>query len=114
MLFEVTAALIDVNVAQSKLLLPMEVKTAMVRVTAAKQKLYIQMIDYALWEVMENGNTAPKTIVVKGVEKVLPLTTIEEKAHKRLEVKARSTLMMGIPNEHLLKFNSINEVKLPT
>ncbi|GKG03535.1 hypothetical protein Tco_0311171, partial [Tanacetum coccineum] len=22
---------------------------------------YIQMIDYALWEVIENGNTAPKT-----------------------------------------------------
>ncbi|GJR81027.1 ribonuclease H-like domain-containing protein [Tanacetum coccineum] len=61
---------------------------------------------------MENGNTAPKTIVVKGVEKVVPPTTIEEKAHKRLEVKARSTLMMGIPNEHLLKFNSIKNVKL--
>ncbi|GJW09167.1 ribonuclease H-like domain-containing protein [Tanacetum coccineum] len=37
MLFEVTAALIDVNVAQSKLLLSLEVKIAMVRVTAAKQ-----------------------------------------------------------------------------
>ncbi|GJR81026.1 hypothetical protein Tco_0151811 [Tanacetum coccineum] len=37
MLFEVTAALIDVNAAQSKLLLPVEIKTAMVRVTAAKQ-----------------------------------------------------------------------------
>ncbi|GJY66449.1 hypothetical protein Tco_0468687 [Tanacetum coccineum] len=31
-------------------------------------------------------------------------TTAEEKAQKRLEVKARSTLMMGIPNEHQLKF----------
>ncbi|GJT15221.1 hypothetical protein Tco_0873927 [Tanacetum coccineum] len=30
---------------------------------------YIQMIDYALWEVIENGNTAPKTTVVEGVEK---------------------------------------------
>ncbi|GKB56681.1 hypothetical protein Tco_0912867 [Tanacetum coccineum] len=27
-------------------------------------KQYIQMIDYALWEVIENGNTAPKTTVV--------------------------------------------------
>ncbi|GKC36722.1 hypothetical protein Tco_1049106 [Tanacetum coccineum] len=58
------------------------------------------MIDYALWEVIENGNTAPKTTVVEGVEKVIPPTTAEEKAQKRLEVKARSTLMMGIPNEH--------------
>ncbi|GJY25588.1 ribonuclease H-like domain-containing protein [Tanacetum coccineum] len=51
------------------------------------------MIDYALWEVIENGNTTPKTIVVKGVEKVMHPTTAEEKAQKRLEVKARSTLM---------------------
>ncbi|GJV20569.1 putative ribonuclease H-like domain-containing protein [Tanacetum coccineum] len=70
------------------------------------------MIDYALWEVIENGNTAPKTIVVEGVEKVMPPTTAEEKAQKRLEVKARSTLMMGIPNEHQLKFNSIKDAKL--
>ncbi|GJW60177.1 hypothetical protein Tco_0109512 [Tanacetum coccineum] len=28
-----------------------------------------------------------------------------------LEVKARSTLMMGIPNEHHLKFNSIKDAK---
>ncbi|GKD31231.1 retrovirus-related pol polyprotein from transposon TNT 1-94 [Tanacetum coccineum] len=58
------------------------------------------MIDYALWEVIENGNTAPKITVVKGVGKVIPPTTAEEKAQKRLEVKARSTLIMGIPNEH--------------
>ncbi|GJY65129.1 hypothetical protein Tco_0466589 [Tanacetum coccineum] len=72
---------------------------------------YIQMIDYALWEVIENGNSAPKTTVVEGVEKVIPPTTVEEKAQKRLEVKARSTLMMGIPNEHQLKFNSIKDAK---
>ncbi|GJQ95123.1 putative ribonuclease H-like domain-containing protein [Tanacetum coccineum] len=69
------------------------------------------MIDYALWEVIENGNSAPKTTVVEGVEKVIPPTTVEEKAQKRLEVKARSTLMMGIPNEHQLKFNSIKDAK---
>ncbi|GJX61710.1 ribonuclease H-like domain-containing protein [Tanacetum coccineum] len=59
-----------------------------------------------------NGNTAPKTTVVEGVEKVMPPTTTEEKAQKRLEVEARSTLMMGIPNEHQLKFNSIKDDKL--
>ncbi|GKE73316.1 hypothetical protein Tco_1535357 [Tanacetum coccineum] len=70
------------------------------------------MIDYALWEVIENGNTTPKTTVVEGVEKVIPPTTAEEKAQKRLEVEARSTLMMGIPNEHRLNFNSIKDAKL--
>ncbi|GJX07855.1 putative ribonuclease H-like domain-containing protein [Tanacetum coccineum] len=73
---------------------------------------YIWMIDHVLWEVIENGNTAPKTTIVEGVEKVMPPTTAEEKAQKRLEVKARSTLMMGIPNEHQLMFNSIKDAKL--
>nr|GFC37721.1 hypothetical protein [Tanacetum cinerariifolium] len=38
-------------------------------------------------------------------------TSAEEKAQRRLEVKARSTLMMGIPNEHQLKVNSIKDDK---
>ncbi|GJX97227.1 hypothetical protein Tco_0353025 [Tanacetum coccineum] len=60
----------------------------------------------------ENGNTAPKITVVNGVEKVIPPTTAEDKAQKRLEVIGRSTLMMGIPNEHQLNFNSIKDAKL--
>ncbi|GJY88729.1 hypothetical protein Tco_0503357 [Tanacetum coccineum] len=28
---------------------------------------YIQMIDYAMWEVIKNGATLPKTQVVEGV-----------------------------------------------
>ncbi|GKA09379.1 ribonuclease H-like domain-containing protein [Tanacetum coccineum] len=51
---------------------------------------YIQMIDYALWEVIENGATLPKTQMVKGVMKVMPIITTEEKATRRLEVKART------------------------
>ncbi|GJX24928.1 retrovirus-related pol polyprotein from transposon TNT 1-94 [Tanacetum coccineum] len=56
---------------------------------------YIQMIDYALWEVIENGATLPKTTIVEGVMTEMPITTAEEKAQRRLEVKARSTLMMA-------------------
>ncbi|GJY07364.1 retrovirus-related pol polyprotein from transposon TNT 1-94 [Tanacetum coccineum] len=67
---------------------------------------YIQIIDYALWGVIENGNSALKIKLVEGVETILPPTIVEEKAQKRLEMKARSTLMMGIPNEHQLKFTN--------
>ncbi|GJU12245.1 hypothetical protein Tco_1134641 [Tanacetum coccineum] len=35
-----------------------------------------------------------------------------DKAQRRLEVKTRITLKMGIPNEHQLKFNSIKDAKL--
>ncbi|GJV57413.1 putative ribonuclease H-like domain-containing protein [Tanacetum coccineum] len=65
---------------------------------------YIQMIDYALWEVIENGATLLKTQVVEGVITVMPITSAEDKVLRRLEVKARSTLMNGIPNEHLGNF----------
>ncbi|GJT25152.1 ribonuclease H-like domain-containing protein [Tanacetum coccineum] len=69
------------------------------------------MIDYALWEVIENGATLPKTTIVEGKEQVALITSAEDKAQRRLEVKARSTLMMDIPNEHQLKFNSIKDAK---
>ncbi|GJS76628.1 hypothetical protein Tco_0726509 [Tanacetum coccineum] len=118
-LFRVTAALIDVNAAQSKLLLLEEVTTTSRRVNAASEEVSTAelvsttyVIYYALWEVIENGATLPKTAVVEGVEKVMPITSAEDKAQRRLEVKARSTLMMGIPNEHQLKFNSIKDAKL--
>ncbi|GJY48607.1 hypothetical protein Tco_0438563 [Tanacetum coccineum] len=68
-------------------------------------------IDYSLWEVIENGNAPPITKVVKGVETTIAPTTAEEKAQRRLELKARSTLLMSIPNEHQLKFNSIKDSK---
>ncbi|GJW54411.1 hypothetical protein Tco_0098496 [Tanacetum coccineum] len=46
-----------------------------------------------------------------GVETTIAPTTTEEKAQRRLELKARSTLLMGIPNEHQLKFNSVKDAK---
>ncbi|GJY41390.1 retrovirus-related pol polyprotein from transposon TNT 1-94 [Tanacetum coccineum] len=50
-------------------------------------------------------------IVVEGVKTTIAPSTAEEKAQRRLELKARSTLLMGIPNEHQLKFNSIKDAK---
>ncbi|GJR14474.1 hypothetical protein Tco_0797126 [Tanacetum coccineum] len=67
---------------------------------------------YTLWEVIRNGATLPKIAAMEGVEKVMPITSAEDKAQRRLEVKARSTLMMGIHNEHQIKFNSIKDAKL--
>ncbi|GJV68344.1 ribonuclease H-like domain-containing protein [Tanacetum coccineum] len=76
-----------------------------------RMEQYIQMIDYSLWEVIENGNAPPVTKVVKGIETTIVPSTAEEKAQRRLELKARSTLFLGIPNEHQLKFNSIKDAK---
>ncbi|GKC49943.1 hypothetical protein Tco_1072688 [Tanacetum coccineum] len=76
-----------------------------------RMEQYIQMIDYSLWEVIENGNAPPITKVVEGVETTIAPTTAKEKAQRRLELKAKSTLLMGIPNEYQLKFNSIKDAK---
>ncbi|GKA99354.1 hypothetical protein Tco_0827291, partial [Tanacetum coccineum] len=62
-------------------------------------------------EVIENGNAPLTKNVVEGVETTISPSTAEKKAQRRLELKARSTLLMGIPNEHQLKFNSIKDAK---
>ncbi|GJS12595.1 hypothetical protein Tco_0407067 [Tanacetum coccineum] len=41
---------------------------------------YILMTDYALWEVIKNGATLPKTQVVEGVTTVMPITSAEDKS----------------------------------
>nr|GEW96907.1 ribonuclease H-like domain-containing protein [Tanacetum cinerariifolium] len=76
-----------------------------------RMEQYIQMVDYSLWVFIENANSASKTKLVEGVKAIIPPTTTKEKAQRRLEFKARSTLLMGIPNEHQLKFNSIKDAK---
>nr|GEZ65166.1 hypothetical protein [Tanacetum cinerariifolium] len=76
-----------------------------------RMEQYIQMVDYSLREVIENGNAPPITKVVEGVETTIAPTTVKEKAQRRLELKARSNLLMGIPNEHQLKYNFIKDAK---
>ncbi|GKB02747.1 hypothetical protein Tco_0830836, partial [Tanacetum coccineum] len=48
-----------------------------------RMEQYIQMIDYSLWEVIENGNAPPVTKVVEGVETTIASSTAEEKAQRR-------------------------------
>nr|GEU34187.1 ribonuclease H-like domain-containing protein [Tanacetum cinerariifolium] len=76
-----------------------------------RMEQYIYMVDYSLWEVIENGNAPQITQVVEGVETTIAPATAKEKAQRRLELKIRSTLLMGIPNEHQLKSNFINDAK---
>nr|GEZ01366.1 hypothetical protein [Tanacetum cinerariifolium] len=72
---------------------------------------YFLMTDYALWEVILNGDSPPPIRSVDGVETTYPPTTAEEKLATKNELKARGTLLMALPNEHLLKFNSYKSSK---
>ncbi|GKA04758.1 uncharacterized mitochondrial protein-like protein [Tanacetum coccineum] len=61
--------------------------------------------------VIKNGNTPIVTKTVNGKETVIPPTSVKEKAQRRAELKARNTLLMTLPNEHQLKFNSYKDAK---
>ncbi|GJX84583.1 putative ribonuclease H-like domain-containing protein [Tanacetum coccineum] len=75
-------------------------------------KQYFQIQDYALWEVIENGNswvpipvTTPSETGTSTATKMTVPSTTEEKTCKKNDVKARSLLLMALPNEHQLTFD---------
>ncbi|GJR36345.1 putative ribonuclease H-like domain-containing protein [Tanacetum coccineum] len=79
-------------------------------------KQYFQIQDYALWEVIENGNSwvsVPQTAQENGtsVTKMSVPVTAEEKTNKKNDVKARSLLLMALPNEHQLTFSQYTDAK---
>nr|GFA05729.1 hypothetical protein [Tanacetum cinerariifolium] len=53
-----------------------------------------------------NGDSPPPKRTIDGVEQSYPPTSTEEKLARKNELKARGTLLMALPNEHQLKFNS--------
>ncbi|GJW77932.1 ribonuclease H-like domain-containing protein [Tanacetum coccineum] len=78
---------------------------------------YFQVQDYALWDVIENGNSfkpaAQTTTNVDGSSTTLILgpITADEKTQKKNDMKARSMLLIALPNEHLLTFNQYKDAK---
>nr|GEX94506.1 ribonuclease H-like domain-containing protein [Tanacetum cinerariifolium] len=78
---------------------------------------YFQVQDYALWDVIENGNSfvpVTQTTTVEGgaITTIIsrPITA-EDKIKKKNDVKARSMLLMALPNEHLMTFNQYKDAK---
>ncbi|GJV31734.1 hypothetical protein Tco_1392134 [Tanacetum coccineum] len=73
---------------------------------------YLQCINYTIWEIVENDNVPIVTKTVDGKETVIPPTSVVDKAQRKAELKARSTLLMALSNEHQLKFNSYKDAKI--
>ncbi|GKC22796.1 ribonuclease H-like domain-containing protein, partial [Tanacetum coccineum] len=74
---------------------------------------YAIVQDYALWEVIENGNSwvsVPQTAQENGtyrlVRKMSVPVTAKGKTNKKNDVKARSLLLIALPNEHQLTFSN--------
>ncbi|GJY76465.1 hypothetical protein Tco_0481581 [Tanacetum coccineum] len=78
---------------------------------------YFQVQDYALWDVIENGNSFKHVVqTITNAEGtsttlILGLVTADENVQKKNDVKARSMLLMALPNEYLLTFNQYKDAK---
>ncbi|GJW67829.1 hypothetical protein Tco_0122253 [Tanacetum coccineum] len=85
-------------------------KLVSMRLKDEEMRQNIQIIDYA----REKSKRKVQPYKNKKCREELyraAITSVEEKAQRRLEVKERSNLMMAIPNEHQLKFNCIKDAK---
>ncbi|GJY52586.1 hypothetical protein Tco_0443433 [Tanacetum coccineum] len=75
-----------------------------------RMEQYLTHTDYALWEVIVNGDATGilHQLVIDG-----PIASIIRlnKLARKNELKAKSTLLLAILDEHLLKFHGIKDAK---
>nr|GEW94129.1 hypothetical protein [Tanacetum cinerariifolium] len=62
------------------------------------------------YEVIVNGDLV-LSVASTSFEGLIPLKNAEQKLAKKNKLKAKSTLMLAIPDEHLLKFHACRDVK---
>ncbi|GJZ64614.1 hypothetical protein Tco_0621035, partial [Tanacetum coccineum] len=79
---------------------------------AMKIEHYLSHTDYPIWEVIQKGN-GPVSVSTdtNGVINVLPPKTAEEILARERERKARTTLLMALPEDHLAKFHKMTDAK---
>nr|GEX05147.1 hypothetical protein [Tanacetum cinerariifolium] len=73
---------------------------------------YLTFIVHDLWEVIVNGDSfSPVTSASVGAEGLIPPKTAEQKLERKNKLKAKSSLMLAVPNENLLKFHAYKYAK---
>ncbi|GJY86992.1 hypothetical protein Tco_0501018 [Tanacetum coccineum] len=97
----------------SALKLPM-LKTGDYDLWSIRMEQYLTYNDYSLWEVIMNSDApTPVASASAGAEGFIPIPpkTIEQKLARKNELKAKSTLLLAIPDEQLLKFHGFKDAK---
>ncbi|GJW72104.1 ribonuclease H-like domain-containing protein [Tanacetum coccineum] len=69
---------------------------------------YLTFTNHALWEVIVNGDSVIPVTSASAEGPISPKTA-EQKLARKNELKAKSTLMQVIPDEHLLKFHACKD-----
>ncbi|GJY75041.1 hypothetical protein Tco_0479472 [Tanacetum coccineum] len=87
-------------------------KPTLSSVVDMRTEQYLTHTNYALWKVIMNGD-APAAIASAsaGFEGSIPPKTAKQKLTRKNELKAKSTLLLAILDEHLLKFHGIKDAK---
>nr|GEV83433.1 ribonuclease H-like domain-containing protein [Tanacetum cinerariifolium] len=79
---------------------------------AMKIEHYLSHTDYLIWQVIHNGNgLVSVTTDTSEMIKVLPPKTAKEVVARERERKARTTLLMALPEYHLAKFHKMADAK---
>ncbi|GJX53295.1 ribonuclease H-like domain-containing protein [Tanacetum coccineum] len=94
----------------SALKLPV-LKTGDYDLWSMRMEQYLTHTDYALWEVIVNGDAPTIASASVGTEGLIPPKTTEQQLARKNELKGKSTLLLSIPDEHLLKFHGIKDAK---
>ncbi|GJU42559.1 hypothetical protein Tco_1195516 [Tanacetum coccineum] len=76
-----------------------------------RMEQYLTHTDYALWDVIMNGDAPAIASASVGTEGPIPPKTAEQKLARKNELKAKSTMLLAIPDEHLFKFHGIKDAK---
>ncbi|GJY30700.1 putative ribonuclease H-like domain-containing protein [Tanacetum coccineum] len=77
-----------------------------------RMEQYLTHTDYALWEVIMNGDASATIASTSGgAEGPIPPKTAKQRLARKNELKVKSTLLLAIPDEHLLKFHGIKDAK---
>ncbi|GJV18537.1 hypothetical protein Tco_1367557 [Tanacetum coccineum] len=74
-----------------------------------RMEQYLTHSNYALWEVIVNGDAL--VVSSASAEGPIPPKTAEQKLARKNVLKPKSTLLLAIPDEHLLKFHEIKDAK---
>nr|GEU41795.1 putative ribonuclease H-like domain-containing protein [Tanacetum cinerariifolium] len=71
---------------------------------------YLTFTGHALWEVIVNGDSV-SSVASTSAEGPIPPKTAKQKLAGKNKLKAKSTLMLSILDEHLLKFHACKDAK---
>ncbi|GJR63330.1 retrovirus-related pol polyprotein from transposon TNT 1-94 [Tanacetum coccineum] len=85
----------------------MDVKTAFLN-GPLKEEVYVNQ-SYRF--VIVNGDAPAIASASAGTEGPIPPKTVEQKLVRKNKLKAKSSLLLAIPDEHLLKFHGIKDAK---